>query len=95
MNYRFKSIQLNLNKIQTKDELHNLLCISFDFPSWYGRNWDAFSDLMWNGDHVPRTLIIVGMQIFKKNLPHEANMFQQILEDLKNYGKAFSLIYKE
>jgi RNAse (barnase) inhibitor barstar len=56
-----------------------------DFPEWYGRNWDAFWDLISDPEIVrmPDKLILLGFQGFSKKLPREAQLFRQCFSDLK------------
>ena len=42
-----KVITLDLTGCKYLGELHERIRAAFDFPEWYGANWDAF----WPGDH--------------------------------------------
>ena len=41
-----KIIELDLTGCKTLNELHERIRVAFDFPEWYGKNWDAFNDLL-------------------------------------------------
>ncbi|MBQ8575417.1 MAG: barstar family protein [Clostridia bacterium] len=41
-----KTIILDLTGCETWGELHKRIRVAFDFPEWYGENWDAFWDLL-------------------------------------------------
>lgn len=37
---------VDLSTVKNKDDLHNLLARTFDFPEYYGKNLDALFDLI-------------------------------------------------
>lgn len=39
---------IDVSKSRSESHLHQLLRVTFDFPQWYGNNWDAFADCMNN-----------------------------------------------
>lgn len=41
-----KIIELDLTGCKTLYELHERIRAAFDFPEWYGKNWDDFDDLL-------------------------------------------------
>ncbi len=41
-----KIITLDLTDCKYLGELHERIRVAFDFPEWYGANWDAFWDLL-------------------------------------------------
>lgn len=41
-----KIIELDLTDCKYLDEIHERIEAAFDFPEWYGKNWDAFWDLL-------------------------------------------------
>ena len=43
-----KIITLDLTDCKYLGELHERIRVAFDFPEWYGANWDAFWDLLWS-----------------------------------------------
>ena len=42
MSRKIKEINLDFTGVKTLWELHERIRVAFDFPEWYGKNWDAF-----------------------------------------------------
>ena len=63
-----KIIELDLTGCTYLDELHERIRTAFDFPEWYGKNWDAFWDLIWSECDADK-VIIKG----EKSLPDDFN----------------------
>ncbi|MBY0493552.1 MAG: barstar family protein [Cyanobacteria bacterium] len=49
----FATFQIDGNGLQTKDDLLDGLAVAAKFPSYFGRNWDAASDLLRDLSWVP------------------------------------------
>lgn len=43
-----KIVVLDLTNCKYFLEIHERIRVAFDFPEWYGRNLDAFCDLLWS-----------------------------------------------
>ena len=43
-----KVVKLDLTDCRYADEFHERIRVAFDFPEWYGKNWDALWDMMWS-----------------------------------------------
>ena len=41
-----KIVKLDLTGCESLLEIHERIRKAFDFPDWYGKNWDAFWDLL-------------------------------------------------
>ncbi len=41
-----KTVTLDLTGCQSLGEIHQRIKKTFDFPDFYGQNWDAFWDLL-------------------------------------------------
>ena len=52
-----KIIKLDLTDCKYLDELHERIRVAFDFPDWYGKNWDAFWDLLWSECDADKVII--------------------------------------
>ena len=52
-----KIIELDLTDCKYLDELHERIRVAFDFPDWYGKNWDAFWDLLWSECDADKVII--------------------------------------
>ena len=75
---------LDLNGCKSLDELHERLSITFDFPDWYGRNWDAFWDLL--NMEVPEELTnveITGLTKLPADLKDCGEMMIKIMQENK------------
>ncbi len=75
---------IDVSRSETSDDLHDLLRDRLGFPGWYGGNWDAFWDCVRNPELsvMPAVLYIRGWQELSANLPHDAKLLRQCLEDL-------------
>lgn len=74
---------LDLSQIRTKIELMDLLGIFFELPNWWGRNWDAFNDCIQERETsgLPSQIQIIGLEDFRKNLPEDAHILEEILAE--------------
>lgn len=75
-------VQIDLNAIQTADQLHELLRDTLDFPGWYGMNWDAFWDAITGLVEMPKRLRLVGWSSLVERLPRDANLMKSCLDEM-------------
>ncbi len=52
-----KTVVLDVTGCRSLSDLHARIRTAFDFPAWYGNNWDAFWDLLWSDCDADRVLI--------------------------------------
>jgi ribonuclease inhibitor len=79
-------VAIDISQAKSKLELHNLLAESLSFPSFYGKNWDAFWDAITGLVEMPEILELHGIDQLKKVLPKEAVQLVTCLDDLgKDY----------
>ncbi|WP_101697162.1 barstar family protein [Clostridium minihomine] len=87
-----KSITLDLTGCKYFDELHERIRITFDFPEWYGKNWDAFWDFM-RTECDAEMVEIVGESTMPKEFLPQLELMHTVLSDLKienaKYGWRF------
>ena len=87
-----KTIVLDLTGCKYLDELHERIRIAFDFPEWYGKNWDAFWDLMCTESDAEIVEVIGEYTLHEEFLP-ELELMHTVLSDLKienaKYGWSF------
>ncbi len=85
-----KIIELNLSGCEYLDEIHERICTSFNFPKWYGKNWDAFWDLLWSECDADK-VVIKGEQGLSNNLTDELTTLHKILDDKIEFNKKHQL----
>jgi len=75
---------INVSHASSSNSLHEILAASFDFPGYYGKNWDAFWDCVRdpNQSNVKGDIIIKGINILTERLPIDAKLFREALQDL-------------
>ena len=87
-----KTIILDITDCKDLNDLHKRIKSTFNFPDFYGENWDAFWDLLHTECSAEIVKIRGAHTLSKKLLPH----FQMLCEILKrnqeeslNYGWQF------
>ena len=81
-----KKIILNLTECKTLGEIHERIQCAFSFPDWYGKNWDAFWDLLWS-ECDAECVIIIGEDTLPSYLKEEMKIFYDVLNDKKEFNK--------
>jgi RNAse (barnase) inhibitor barstar len=90
---RSECVVVDLNPVQSKQALHELLRDALDFPDWYGRNWDAFWDAITGLVEMPETLQLLGWQSFEVRLPIEARQLRSALEEMcEKYPESAAIV---
>lgn len=80
-----KIIELDLTGCKTLGELHERIRVAFDFPEWYGKNWDAFNDLLSTECDADK-VIIKGEKTLSKDFEKSLNMMHRVFELKKEYN---------
>lgn len=75
-----KTIELDLTGCQYLSEIHERIRIAFDFPEWYGANWDAFWDLL-RSECDSDKLIIKGTNTLTKEFDEHIAIFKETLDE--------------
>ncbi len=81
-----KIIELNLKGCKYYSEIHERIRLAFDFPDWYGKNWDAFWDLLWSECDADK-VIIKGELSLPKEFDPEIEIMHKVLEDKIKFNK--------
>lgn len=89
-----KIITLDLTDCKYLGELHERIRTAFDFPEWYGANWDAFWDLLWSECDSDEVIIIGENTLSKEFDPQLANM-HKLLDELVKERNEDSLLYTD
>jgi ribonuclease inhibitor len=83
--------EVDLTLAKSSEQLHELLEEAFGFPSYYGRNWDAFWDCIQEVKTGPWEIAIKGWEQLQTRLPHDARMLGEILADLQFKSPSLSV----
>ena len=81
---RINKIELHLREISSASDLHELLFSSLKLPDYYGKNWDAFWDVIENKNVLPKELVLHNWSALESNLPKEAQLMKDCLTDYQN-----------
>ena len=74
-----KIIELDLAGAKTLNELHERIRVAFGFPEWYGKNWDAFNDLLCT-DCDANKVVIKGENTLSKEFEKSLDMMHRVFE---------------
>ena len=77
---------LDFTNIKYYGEMHLIIKEAFDFPDYYGENWDAFWDCIKALVGDPVNIEIHGFSTLKKKFPDEGKMLLDTLEDLRHWN---------
>ena len=66
-------------------EMHAAIRRAFDFPDYYGCNWDAFWDCLTNMVGRQIHIEIIGLDVIERKFDDEANTMIDILKEFKHY----------
>lgn len=87
-----KTIILDLTDCKHFLELHERIRIAFDFPEWYGKNLDAFWDLLWS-DCDADEVVIRGVNTMPDDFIEYMNRVYCVLdrhiEKMDKYSKLY------
>lgn len=67
-----KIVRIDISNVTSTSELHARLAESLSFPSFYGKNWDAFWDSITGLVEMPEVLELRGIESLKSTLPRDA-----------------------
>lgn len=89
-----KVITLDLTGCKYLGELHERIWAAFDFPEWYGENWDAFWDLLWSECDADE-VVIVGEKTLSEEFNSQLKDMHEMLDDLVKKRDDDSNIYDD
>ena len=81
-----KIIELDLTGCKTLGELHERIRVAFDFPEWYGKNWDAFHDLLRTECDADK-VVVKGINTISSKFAEDINLLNEILKRKTDYNK--------
>lgn len=79
----------------SEDDAHTDLARMFDFPDYYGRNWDAFNDCLrdvrahaygFPADAAGVVMVLTGFDAFAARCPREARLLLDVYVNQQRYG---------
>ena len=79
-----KIVTLDLTGCKYLGEIHQRIKKAFDFPHFYGENWDAFWDLLRTECDADK-IVIIGEETVSKELVPSMEMINEILQELKEH----------
>jgi RNAse (barnase) inhibitor barstar len=85
-------IDINVAEVSTREALHQLLADAFQFPDYYGRNWDAFNDCIRDVE-LPRRVTIRGLEELRRKLPREAELLTRCVGDFVDEDPGRSIVF--
>lgn len=88
-----KTVILDLTDCKYLGELHERIRVAFDFPEWYGANWDAFWDLLRSECDADK-LEITGIETLPKEFDNQIETMKYVLEMFKNNCKKYDEIFE-
>ena len=77
-----KIITLDLTGCKYLGELHQRIKEAFDFPDFYGENWDAFWDLLRSECDEDKVMVVGGDSV-SKELSTSVQTMKGILEEFQ------------
>ena len=84
--YKFKELYtIDFSEVKHYMEIHSIIQKALDFPDYYGRNWSAFWDCLWDMYGDPVHIEIVGFENIRKNFESAAEKMIEILKRFKHY----------
>ena len=80
---------INLEHVVNIDHFHEIFMEKFNFPDYYGKNWDAFWDTITGIVELPKILKLKNWKKFKKQkqFKNDSKILEKIISD---YNKEFS-----
>lgn len=84
-----KTVILDLTGCKYSDEVHERIRKAFDFPEWYGKNWDAFWDLL-RSECDADMLRIKGIKDLPPEFSEDIRIMFSILDKNTEYCRKYS-----
>src|SRR5688572_24321474 len=78
-----QTAEINLNAVESVEQLHILFQEKFRFPHFYGQNWDAFWDAISGLVELPKHVRLLGWQSFESRFPQDARILRESFADYR------------
>ena len=84
--YSFKEEYiLDFSEVKYIYDVHQIIKKEFDFPDYYGANWDAFWDCITDMANLEMKIDVLNFDILKKVSEKDSAIFVELLTDFKDY----------
>ena len=85
--YSFKEeYTLDFSEVKYIYDVHQIIKKEFDFPDYYGANWDAFWDCLTDIASRPLHVKLMGVEILQKKFPWDTDVMLKTFKDLKHWA---------
>lgn len=79
-----KIVTLDLTGCKYLGEIHQRIKKAFDFPDFYGENWDAFWDLLRTECDADK-VVVLGEEAVSEELKPSVKMIYEILKEFQEH----------
>ena len=87
-----KTVELDLTGCRYPMQIHTRIKEAFDFPDYYGHNWDAFCDFLWSECDVQK-VIIKGERGLPKELDEDITIMYECLNEKVKNAKQYNELF--
>ena len=84
-----KIIELDLTGCEYQYDMHEKIKVAFNFPDWYGMNWDAFWDLLRSECDADK-VIVKGEKSLPKELDNAVKIMHKVLDDTVAFRQKYN-----
>ncbi len=85
--YKHKELYtLDFRQIKNYLEMHFIIKKEFDWPDYYGCNWDAFWDCLTNMLGRPIRIEILGLDVVERKFDDSARQMIALLKEFKHFN---------
>lgn len=75
---------IDCSTVSTIEDFHRLLSNRLGFPSFYGKNWNAFWDAVTGLVEMPKQVTFKNYKQFKSKFPTDCQILEKCLSDMNN-----------
>lgn len=87
-----RTVEVDVAGLTKEEAVHERLAVAFGFPSYYGKNWDAFWDCVSTLNPMPQKIRIRGLESLANSLPREAALLKKCLADLQTIPETAGVV---